>query len=76
KNDIFRITNAGSGITSFQLQIFNRWGQKVHESSSPFAGWDGRLSGKPLPVDGYAWRCSFVINGKPEIKKGVVQLIR
>jgi gliding motility-associated-like protein len=42
--DFFIIENLNG--RSAQLQVFNRWGQKVFESSDPNARWDGRWKGR------------------------------
>jgi len=38
-NDIF--TAVGEEIEEFEMQIFNRWGEKIHETYSLEKGWDG-----------------------------------
>ena len=35
-----------TGLQELELRIFNRWGQKVFESSDPNARWDGRWKGR------------------------------
>lgn len=42
-------------ITNFTLRIFNRWGEKVFETSSFKEGWNGIYKGKPLDQDTYTW---------------------
>lgn len=39
-NDCFRVLNAFK-ITNFHLEIFNRWGQRVFETTNPSACWSG-----------------------------------
>src|SRR4051812_47180139 len=41
-NDLFYINS--SGLTDFNLDIFNRWGTKVFTSNDPGIKWDGRSS--------------------------------
>jgi gliding motility-associated-like protein len=38
-NDVFSIKS--TGVKEISLQIFNRWGQKLHELTGPKASWDG-----------------------------------
>jgi gliding motility-associated-like protein len=38
-NDAFSIKS--TGVKEISLQIFNRWGQKLHELTGPHASWDG-----------------------------------
>jgi len=53
-NDIFRVKYP-QAIKTFQMTIFNRWGQKVFETSDPYRGWDGTLSGLYQPGGNYVW---------------------
>jgi gliding motility-associated-like protein len=57
KNDRFRVgtrriddngvipTNTAS-FSQFRLQIYDRWGVRVHQSEGVGAGWDGRIGGE------------------------------
>jgi PKD repeat protein len=51
----------GSGIESYRMQIFNKWGMLVWETTiidsdgSPVEGWDGLMNGVPAPPDVYVW---------------------
>ncbi len=57
-NDTWEITNLGE-FPEVIVQIFNRWGQKLWESSPGYPEpWDGMYKGKNLPVGSYY----FVIN--------------
>ena len=40
-NDTFQVT--GLAITSFNMEIYNRWGQLVYHTSDPSKGWNGGL---------------------------------
>lgn len=42
-NDIFY--TLGTNISSFKLQIFNRWGSLIFSSDSITRGWDGKVGG-------------------------------
>jgi gliding motility-associated-like protein len=42
-NDILYVR--GSGIREFTFKVFNRWGQKIFESSDLNVGWDGTYKG-------------------------------
>ena len=52
-NDVFRI-ESGS-ISKINLQIFNRWGEKVFETDDPGKGWDGFYQGKLCPTDYFVY---------------------
>jgi len=42
-NDIF--TAVGEEIEEFNMQIFNRWGELIYETSNLQTGWDGTAKG-------------------------------
>ncbi len=44
-NDVFRLKYPGHAA-DYNLQIFNRQGQKIFETSDPSAGWDGTFNGQ------------------------------
>jgi gliding motility-associated-like protein len=45
-NDLWGITS-DCGIYSYDLSIYNRWGQLVHFSNNSNFGWDGTINGEP-----------------------------
>ncbi|TXB64819.1 T9SS type B sorting domain-containing protein [Vicingus serpentipes] len=42
-NEVF--TAVGEEIDEFEMQIFNRWGEKIYETTSLNQGWDGSANG-------------------------------
>ncbi|MFM9944464.1 MAG: PKD domain-containing protein [Bacteroidia bacterium] len=52
-NDKFRIV--ASGIYSYQLLIFNRWGEKIYESHNLNDQWDGIYKGELAQMDAYVY---------------------
>ncbi len=65
-------------ITQFRLQIFNRWGQVVFESTNPDGrGWDGTLNGMDQLQGVYIYIIDVeTAGGNPEQYKGNVTLVR
>ncbi len=61
KNDVFRAKGIWRGVKSFQMTIWNRWGEKVFEAFDPQASWDGRdtKTDKPLPTGVYYCRVNL-----------------
>ncbi len=49
-NDQFYIAN--SGMKEFQLEIYDRWGVKIFETTAPEIRWDGRSTSGQTCVDG------------------------
>ncbi|RYZ42522.1 MAG: gliding motility-associated C-terminal domain-containing protein, partial [Sphingobacteriales bacterium] len=65
-------------IGYYQLQVFNRWGQRVFLSTSPEIKWDGRFQGKLCEAGTYFFDLNYNPAGQRDIEtlKGDVQLIR
>ncbi|MBS1947629.1 MAG: PKD domain-containing protein [Bacteroidetes bacterium] len=67
----------GFGIAKLMFRIYNRWGQKVFESTSQYVGWDGTYRGTPQPMDVYAYTVDVEFSdGTKATKKGDITLIR
>ncbi|MBP6730572.1 MAG: gliding motility-associated C-terminal domain-containing protein, partial [Chitinophagales bacterium] len=74
-NDVFAIY--GAGLAKASLQIFNRWGEKIFDSSNQWLGWDGTYKGTQQNPGVYTYQVQAVyLNGKTKEKKGTVTLIR
>ena len=75
-NDIFRIKYPFL-VRSATMTVFNRWGQKVFESSDPAAGWDGTLNGLIQPMGNYVYFILYTdLNSAKRKISGNVMLIR
>ena len=74
-NDI--LTVDGNNITSMTLQIYNRWGTLVFETTDQSRGWDGTYKGADLPPDvyGYYLQCTCD-GGDSALLKGNITLLR
>jgi gliding motility-associated-like protein len=44
---------------AYELSIINRWGQIIWTTTDADQGWDGRVSGKPVPTGVYAYYCAY-----------------
>ena len=74
-NDVFYPKQ--SGVVSYNLEIYNRWGEKIFVSNELCKGWDGYVDGVLAPQDVYVWKVSVIYrNGKPDKKYGSVTLLR
>jgi len=75
-NDFFIVR--GMDIKEVYFVVWNRWGEKVYETSDPqAAGWDGTFNGKELTSDSYAWSLQVTCgNGEIYIDKGDVTLLK
>jgi len=76
RNDVFGPIISGS-VISYELTIYNRWGQLVFLSKNASQGWNGEMDGKPQPAGMYVWNCRYQLQKKePGSKSGTVLLIR
>ena len=60
-NDVFLPIISGGEPYLYQLEIFNRWGQKLFETADPYLGWDGFYKGKVVESAVYVYRLRFSI---------------
>jgi len=47
-NSSFRIKINANCVQTMQLQVFDRWGELMYESTNPADAWDGKYKGKEL----------------------------
>ncbi|RYZ55276.1 MAG: T9SS type B sorting domain-containing protein, partial [Sphingobacteriales bacterium] len=75
-NETIKVVRRGQA-TLKSFAIFNRWGQKMFESSDIDAGWDGKLNGQPQPMGVYVYYLeAFTNTGRKFYKQGNITLIR
>ncbi len=75
-NSYFTIIKQGIAKLEY-FRIYNRWGNKVFETSDIDKGWDGTFNGTPQPFDVYIYEVSATTSeGAPFVKHGNVTLIR
>ncbi len=79
RNDIFIGKGHLDGVKNYRFVIWNRWGEKVFETTDTALGWDGRIrgSGRPAPPGVYVYVVSYTEpRGKPVVRRGFATLIR
>jgi gliding motility-associated-like protein len=77
QNDTFGIL--GYNIAQYQLNVYNRWGNKVFSYSGTNTNqyWDGTINGITCEVGVYVYYANIIFtNGQQTLKKGNVTLIR
>jgi len=62
QNSIYRGTGALGFISQFEMNIYDRWGQKIFTSTDPAIGWNGRKNntGNMMPAGVYICQVRFV----------------
>ena len=76
-NDIFLAK--GVEINTFEILIFDRWGEIIYTSDDLNAGWDGFYKGTIAKSDVYVWKITFTDYINPNIEQkmiGHVTLVR
>jgi gliding motility-associated-like protein len=64
-------------LTHYSLSIFNRYGQKVFETTIQQNGWNGYYKNSPQPLGAYMWQTIYQFGNKSiKRQKGYVLLIR
>ena len=74
-NELFKIY--GNYIVSFNLKIFDRWGEELFESNSIEKFWDGTFNNKKVQLGTYYYSIEvYGEDGELFVKTGEVNLIR
>ena len=67
----------GVGITSFEMDIFDRWSERVFYSTNVNDGWDGTINGQDAPEGVYVYHISVSINNHAAVEyTGSLTLVR
>ena len=74
-NDKFWIV--ASGFISYQIQVFNRWGEQMYESKDLTKPWDGTYKEAPCQMDAYVYQVNITsYSGELYKYNGTVILLR
>lgn len=75
-NDLFRPLN--NNLDSYEISIYNRWGELVYQSSDFTKGWDGIYKGQNAGLGVYTYKAFYKLNNQTEeySLSGNVTLIR
>jgi gliding motility-associated-like protein len=66
-----------SDYSSFEMQIFNRWGELMYTTNNPEKGWNGKFKGENAMEGVYAYVIKATsYSGKPYTFTGTVTLLR
>lgn len=78
-NNTFKITVVGAyDVLTFNMYVYNRWGEMVWENHDPHAEWDGMYNGKPVPDGSYKWQMNFkkALNDEIIVYTGGINILR
>lgn len=67
-NDLFRPVLSGHPVF-YHFSIYNRWGQRIFDTTDPHKGWDGRIGGHDQGTGTYVWFCSYQFAGDKKMSK-------
>lgn len=79
RNDLFHVITDNPNIQVVNLDVFNRWGQRVFRSNLNNDGWNGTFNGRQCDGGTYFWQLRYRIRGAEEtvfFKKGDLVLIK
>jgi gliding motility-associated-like protein len=82
-NDLFYPMGANhkcETCTNYEFMVFNRWGEMVFRTTTPYEGWNGKRSNtmQEVQIDVYVWRVVYTdsFTGKEGKQMGAVTLMR
>ena len=79
-NDSFRAIQRYDYVKKYHLYIYNRWGQRIYETTDINKGWDGTFKGNPCMQGAYVYRIVYEESGQQptesKVVEGTVMLIR
>ena len=77
-NSAFRIKINANCVQTMQLQVFDRWGELMFETTNPSDAWDGKYKGKQLDPAAFVYVLDIQLIGEQESQryKGNLTLIK
>lgn len=77
ENETFKVFVTEEFIASFEMNIFNRWGEMIFTTRDLAQGWDGKFNGKPQPEGTYIFTAVLIDKtGRTFKRDGSVMLLR
>ena len=76
-NDEFRAIK-NCDVSSFTMNIYNRWGELIFTSEDIKIGWDGYYKDQKASLGVYSWNIEYSLINESELKtdKGTITLIQ
>jgi gliding motility-associated-like protein len=76
KNDVWRLDFINVFYKSAEIEIYNRWGDKIFSSIGYDNAWDGSYKGSALPVGVYFYTIKLNDNKDENVYKGTITLLK
>jgi gliding motility-associated-like protein len=70
-NDMFLPYLSGTDLSSFKMEIYNRWGEQIYATDDITKGWNGRFknTGEVVQVDVYVWKIYYKNDENKSVSK-------
>jgi gliding motility-associated-like protein len=67
-------------ISDYNLEIFDRWGKSIYQTSNMNENWNGKLNSQLVPIGVYVYKVSYQsiikgVNAKPSAFSGRVSVM-
>lgn len=77
KNDVFRPYGEGVKWETFEMSIYNRWGEEIYYTADIESPWRGWFKDRPVEVGTYVYKIRiFDQNGEEHVYRDGVTLVR
>ncbi len=76
KNEVFKVDNPVVTEEIEILQVYDRWGGLVFETTDVYDSWDGTINGENAMPGVYIYKLVYFCNGEKKLVNGSVTLIR
>jgi gliding motility-associated-like protein len=77
ENETFKVFVTEEFISSFEMKIFNRWGEMIFSTTDLLTGWDGKFNGTAQPEGTYTFTAVLKDKtGRVFKRDGSVMLLR
>ena len=72
-NDSFKAIPRYDYVNKYHLNIYNRWGQRIYETTDINSGWDGSYKGSPCIIGAYVYHIVYEEFGQQPVESKVVE---
>jgi gliding motility-associated-like protein len=77
RNDAFRGYGEGVNWDTYEMSIYNRWGEEIFFTNDIDNSWNGSFKGKTVPNETYVWTINIDdLQGNRHIYRGHVTVVR